>query len=245
MSHSHAHSEPENTYFLDQLCTIAVGGLLGFTAVGLYRNGWLMTKFGLKENFQMAVLVGGITLLVLVVLRAGRLEAGGSTPCGPVGRRESRTWRGMRARTPSRRDSKQWRPRTFPRPRAFPRSRSCAWRGPANGAHEGHDHGWSPWQYAVLIIPAVLFFFGTAGGRLQQDAGRQGFGGSPARRNRGKQANCLCQRRRHCRAARHEETAGPTPEIQLDISYRVAAETAGGLVWRDCQNRRLCSEIRH
>jgi hypothetical protein len=22
----------------------------------------------------------------------------------------------------------------------------------------GHDHGWAPWQYAVLIIPSVLFF---------------------------------------------------------------------------------------
>jgi len=22
----------------------------------------------------------------------------------------------------------------------------------------GHDHGWSPWQYAILIIPAVLYF---------------------------------------------------------------------------------------
>jgi len=70
MAHSHAHSEPENTYFLDQLCTIAVAGLLGFTAIGLYVNGWLQTKFNLIERFHIPVLVAGIVLILLALLRA-------------------------------------------------------------------------------------------------------------------------------------------------------------------------------
>ena len=31
---------------------------------------------------------------------------------------------------------------------------------PGDGEHEEHNHGWAPWTYAILIIPAVLFFLG-------------------------------------------------------------------------------------
>ena len=70
MAHEHSHGEPDNTYFLDQLCTIAVGGLLGFTAIGLYSKGWLQTKFGLIDRFHIPVLAAGIALIVMVALRA-------------------------------------------------------------------------------------------------------------------------------------------------------------------------------
>ena len=54
MSHSHAHSESDakSTYFLDQLCTIAVCGLLGFTAIMAYRTD-MLKRINLIPQFHI------------------------------------------------------------------------------------------------------------------------------------------------------------------------------------------------
>ena len=61
---------PRELISLIGFCTIVVGGLLGFTAIGLYAKGWLQTKFGLIERFHIPVLAGGIVLIAMVLLRA-------------------------------------------------------------------------------------------------------------------------------------------------------------------------------
>ena len=148
MAHSHAHSEPENTYFLDQLCTIAVAGLLGFTAIGLYVNGWLQTKFNLIERFHIPVLVAGIVLILLALLRAVAVwqQAGVVRAKNMAVVEDDHADHGHdhgHAHSHSHAHSHD-EPKTPP---------------PSHDDH-GHDHGWSPWQYAVLIIPSVLFFLG-------------------------------------------------------------------------------------
>src|SRR6266568_1426010 len=73
--HDHSHSE---SYFLDQVCTVAVCGLLagiGFLAwkVGLFRNYNILTDF-----FINAMVLGSLALAGLVVVRGITLwkEAG-------------------------------------------------------------------------------------------------------------------------------------------------------------------------
>src|SRR3954463_4630767 len=69
----HAHA---NTYYVDQLCTIASCGALGGVAVMMYAT----NKIGLilADQFFLYVLLGGIALLALVAVRAITLwrEAG-------------------------------------------------------------------------------------------------------------------------------------------------------------------------
>ena len=42
--------------------------------------------------------------------------------------------------------------------------------------HEGHDHGWAPWRYAVLLLPVAIYFVvplealsSTGGGAVDVD----------------------------------------------------------------------------
>src|SRR5205823_427549 len=83
MAHDHEHSHDEN-YFLDQLSTVAVCGLLagiGFLAwkVGLFERYNILT-----EQFVFAVMLGSVVLAAIVVVRgvalwkeAGRRKAHG------------------------------------------------------------------------------------------------------------------------------------------------------------------------
>jgi len=67
MAHDHAHGD-RNAYYLDQLFTIAVCGALGGVAIMLWYTGKLSLM--LAPKFFIWTLLGGITLLVLVLIRA-------------------------------------------------------------------------------------------------------------------------------------------------------------------------------
>lgn len=68
MAHVHFHGEESvRNYFTEQLLTLLVCGLFGFAAIQMYRKD--MLGF-LTEPFRLPVLLGGISILVLVVLRA-------------------------------------------------------------------------------------------------------------------------------------------------------------------------------
>ncbi|MCE9533088.1 MAG: hypothetical protein K8T89_18475 [Planctomycetes bacterium] len=169
MSHSHAHAEAneENTYFLDQLCTIAVCGLLGFTAIGLYLKGWLTAKFGLIERFHVPVFAGGITLLVLVVLRslaiwrmAGQARAAHThSEEKPVPKKEEHS-HGHEHSHDHEHSHGHEHSHSHGHEHAHASSHGHEHAPKHNHSHgdDAHDHGWAPWQYAILIIPAVLYF---------------------------------------------------------------------------------------
>src|SRR2546428_4762987 len=63
----HTHGEERTTYYMEQLCTIGICGLLGGVAVMLYYQNIL--RFILATYLHVYVLWSGITLLVLVALR--------------------------------------------------------------------------------------------------------------------------------------------------------------------------------
>ena len=64
----HTHAEERSTYYMEQLCTIGICGLLGGVAVMLYSQNIL--RFILAEYLHVYILWSGIVLLVLVALRA-------------------------------------------------------------------------------------------------------------------------------------------------------------------------------
>lgn len=198
MAHSHAHSEAEteNTYFLDQLCTIAVGGLLGFTAIGLYMKGWLTSKFNLVDRFHIPVLAGGIVIIVLVLLRAiavwkqaGQARAAKAVDhqahgneCGhdhgpgekcdhdhehSHGHEHSYSHGHEHAHSHGHEHShshghehshSHGHEHGHSHGHEHSHSHGHDHAHAHGGGHDDHDHGWAPWQYAVLIIPAVLYF---------------------------------------------------------------------------------------
>jgi hypothetical protein len=71
MSDSHKHPHDHSAYYMEQLCTIGVCGLLGVVAVLLYYQGSL--KFMLAHFLHSYVWWSGLALLILAVIRAGFL----------------------------------------------------------------------------------------------------------------------------------------------------------------------------
>jgi hypothetical protein len=71
MSHSHDHVHHESSYYLEQLCTIAVCGLLGGVAVLLYYQD--MIRFILAPFLQIYLLWSGFSLLSLAAIRGAFL----------------------------------------------------------------------------------------------------------------------------------------------------------------------------
>ena len=64
----HTHTEDRTTYYMEQLCTIGICGLLGGVAVMLYYQNIL--RFILADKLHLLVLASGIALLSVVALRA-------------------------------------------------------------------------------------------------------------------------------------------------------------------------------
>ena len=94
MAHDHSHGD-RNAYYLDQLFTIAVCGALGGVAIMLWYNGKLSLM--LAPKFFLWVLLGGITLLVLV-LYPGCLAVWRSVDEAATGRNPHTRSRALRTR---------------------------------------------------------------------------------------------------------------------------------------------------
>src|SRR5438046_4940809 len=67
MAHDHHHHD-RGTYYLEQIFSIAVCGALAGVTILLWYHDQL--KYMLADKFHVWVLLGGITLLVAVVIRA-------------------------------------------------------------------------------------------------------------------------------------------------------------------------------
>src|SRR5438445_3327368 len=162
---AHVHAEEENTYYIDQLCTIGVCGALGGAAIMMYQQ--KMLSF-LADTFHPWVLAGGIALLVLVVIRAVPLWFAVGRP----------------------RAEHQHPQDHFHDPDHAHDHGDCAGHEHHHehahdhgdgGGHEhdhhhdhshadhGHEHGWSPWRYAVLLLPVVLYLMNMPSGGFSND----------------------------------------------------------------------------
>ncbi len=164
MAHDHHHSEDTSTYYLEQLCTIGVCGALGVVCVLLWSQG----KLGriLNSKFFLPVLAGGIALLVLAAIRAVIvwLQTG---PAAQAHTHEHGDCEHDHAHDHGGCSHDHGHEHHHHHEHAITAG------APAPVVHEehehehvhhaaadcGHDHGWSPWRYAVLLFPLLLFFW--------------------------------------------------------------------------------------
>jgi hypothetical protein len=163
MAHEHTH-DPK-TYYVEQLCTIAICGALGGVAVSMY-----LTKrlWFIAPKIQIWILIGGIALLVLVVARAfalwvqaGRLSAEGHNHhdhdhdhdhdhghdhehCDGHGETCDH-------------DHDHAHDHTHDHDHAHGHDHD---HGHSHGGGDGHEHSWAPWRYVILLMPVVLFSLG-------------------------------------------------------------------------------------
>jgi uncharacterized protein DUF1980 len=166
MGHEH-HHHPGESYYLDQLCTVAVCGLLGGIAFLIWKVKLLMNFNILVPEFNLWVLLGGAALLGLVAVRAVTLWA-------EVGKRKA--------------VHDHEHEHVHAHDHEHEHGESCGHDHVCEHDHEhahehdhepghvqarehehahghehhhhahdhGHDHGFAPWRYAVLLLPMML-----------------------------------------------------------------------------------------
>jgi hypothetical protein len=174
MAHAHVHHEDKVSYYLEQLSTIGVCGALGAVGIMMYRQE--MLNFILAPAFHKPVLVGGIALVVLAAVRAVTLLISAESAhhhhhehghdCGhdhAHGHDCGHEHEHKHEHTHDCGHHHEHQP-----------GHDC---GHEHHHHEtesdenvdvehslesaiehGHAHGWSPWRYAILLLPIVLYF---------------------------------------------------------------------------------------
>jgi hypothetical protein len=132
-SMAHHHHDDE-TYFLDQICMVALSGAFGVICLCLYFVRQEMLFRLLATQFHPFVLGSGIALLGIALLRAGRL------------------WSLAAARS---------QPRENTHTCETDHTHEHADCGHVHShSHSDHDAGWAPWRYVVLFVPIILFLLG-------------------------------------------------------------------------------------
>ena len=164
MAHAHTHSEAEGAYFLDQLCTVAICGALGGVAVMMWK--YNMLRFILAPGFWSPVLYGGVALLLLVAVRAvalwqvaGKARADNHNHDPAHDHEHDHAHAGDHAHAPGETcDHDHAHGHDHNHDHAHGHGHSHG-HGHGHGhGHDDHEHGWTPWRYAVLLLPVVLYF---------------------------------------------------------------------------------------
>ena len=184
MAHHHSHGD-RNAYYLNQLFTIAVCGALGGVAVMLWYSGTL--RFMLHPKFFIWVLLGGLTLLALVVIRAvavwRSVDAAPHTHdhdhehCGhDHGDCDHPHEHGIQSVAQTTGFSAAAAPPALSAPahhhdHDHDHGHDHSHDHGHNHDHgHDHDHGWAPWRYVVLLLPVVLYFLNLPNQGFTADA---------------------------------------------------------------------------
>ncbi len=156
MAHDHAH-DPKS-YFVEQLCTIAVSGALGGIALMLWKRNLL---WFLAPKVQPWVMAGGVILLVLVAVRAWVVWF----QAGKVGSHDHAHdhEHGHSHGGDCGHDHGHSHGETCAHDHHHEHGEACDHDHEQEHAHlhgggDGHDHGWAPWRYVILLLPIVLYF---------------------------------------------------------------------------------------
>jgi uncharacterized membrane protein YraQ (UPF0718 family) len=171
MAEAHHHAEDRSTYYLDQLFTIGVCGAIAAVTLMLWQSNLLGRM--LHPKFHVWVVGGGFSLLGLVLLRAvavwRSVDETQPTPhehgpecdhshghghgheeeCGHTHGHGHEHVQAGPGGAPSLALAGVGAP-------AAPVAHSHA-HGHSH-SHAGHEHGWAPWRYVVLLLPVVLYF---------------------------------------------------------------------------------------
>jgi hypothetical protein len=179
MAHSHSHAagtKAASDYFNDQLSTIAVCGFLGIVGVMMFNTP--MQEIILAPAFRLPVLIGGSVLLLIVLVRAISVwKLAGMTP-PPEAPAEPHSHAHSHSHSHSHAHSHD--EHSHDEKCDHPSHQECtidhAHDGHDEEGHDDHDHGWAPWRYIILLVPAILFFLdlpnsGFSDERIGKDLG--------------------------------------------------------------------------
>jgi uncharacterized membrane protein YcgQ (UPF0703/DUF1980 family) len=197
--HSHDHAHETDTYYLDQLCMIALTGAFAGICLTMYFLNTDMLRILLKEDFYPFILGAGITLLLVTLVRAAILwREAGKKPAhshqhhdhshhhhdhnhahdhdhshdhGDSHDHDHEHDHGQHhhhhdhdhehAHDHAHHHHDHDHEHHHHHPHADPAL------APAPDHHydqghgdDGHDHGWAPWRYVLLLIPLTLYLLG-------------------------------------------------------------------------------------
>ncbi|HTU18260.1 MAG TPA: hypothetical protein VMG10_09405 [Gemmataceae bacterium] len=187
MAHDHSHGD-RSAYYLNQLFTIAVCGALGGVAVMLWWSGKIALM--LHPKFYLWVLLGGITLLVLVVLRAMAVWQSVDEPITVPDHTHDHEHCGHdhghcdhdHGHDPGIQTAAQTTGYSTAAASPAPsmpvhhhhdhdHDHEHHHHGHDHGHDHDHEHGWAPWRYVVLLLPVVLYFLNLPNQGFSADAG--------------------------------------------------------------------------
>jgi hypothetical protein len=154
MAHTHQESE---TYYLDQLCLIALSGAFGGVCLSLYFWQRNMLTLMLGGQFHLWVLGSGIVLVLLALIRAGLLWTS-------VGKQDHDHEHGDHDHH-DHGHAHEHGPHDHGHHHHEGFHEHAHEHGPEHHHHhahdhDDHDHDWAPWRYVVLLIPILLFVLG-------------------------------------------------------------------------------------
>src|SRR6266849_9312992 len=173
MGHTHV-AEEKNVYYLDQLCTIGFCGALGLVQILLWNYGVL--NIILDPTFHVPVLLSGIVLTALAVVRGISLwKAVGQAKAhhhdhacdhhhdhdhGYEHVHEHSHEHGIIAAGHVHAHDHGHEHGTLAAEHSH--AHVCDHEPEPAHSHEdcGHEHGWAPWRYVVLLLPLLLFLLG-------------------------------------------------------------------------------------
>jgi hypothetical protein len=166
---AHVHSEENNGFAMEQLCTMTISALLGVITVMLWNNKEML-NFMLADKFHIPLYAGGITLLVLVGIRAMSLVVSRKTVsnhCHDHGNHDHDNHEHGHEHEHAHGDE----PAHQHTHHHHHEEESCsrgghghedehghALEGESDIHEHGHDHGWNPIRYVLLMLPVALFF---------------------------------------------------------------------------------------
>jgi hypothetical protein len=163
-THDHHHDTDSDTYYLDQLCLIALSGAFAGVCLTLYYWKTNILKVMLADQFHPFVLWSGIVLLALVLIRAATLwQAAGRPANGHVHTHVHEHHHDHAHCDHGHTEGHGHTAVAEAAPPALPQTAAHADVCEHTHAHShdcGHDHGWAPWRYVVLLLPVMLYLLG-------------------------------------------------------------------------------------
>jgi uncharacterized membrane protein YraQ (UPF0718 family) len=152
---AHVHHDEGKTYYLDQLCTIALAGAFAMACITMYV--WNREILGrmLNDAFHIYVLLGGLALLAVVVQRAVSLWQESAEPGSHAGHSHSHEHNHGHEHHHHDHEHGPGCSHEHTHEHAHDHAHP-----PGPGHDHGHDHGWAPWRYVVLMFPILLYLVG-------------------------------------------------------------------------------------
>jgi hypothetical protein len=147
MGHTHTYAEEQQTYYLDQLCTIGICGALG--VIMILMRVYDVLPLILHPKFHDAVVWGGYALLGMVAIRAIALWVATGKPVVSThdhGHEHHDHGCGH-----------DHCDHDHAHDEHHGHNHDHGHNHEHSHANHGHDHGWAPWRYAVLMLPVVFF----------------------------------------------------------------------------------------